>query len=74
MRGTVRLVQRASITQVARDALVASMPEWSLLGIAHLKHLPGIRWKLHNLELLNAKALAQTQHLGQEGDAQRVCF
>lgn len=33
-------------------SLVAGAPEWSLLGIAHLEHLPGIRWKLHNLALL----------------------
>jgi len=30
----------------------AGAPEWSLLGIAHLAHLPGIRSKLHNLEQL----------------------
>nr|WP_232118548.1 nucleotidyl transferase AbiEii/AbiGii toxin family protein [Luteimonas sp. XNQY3] len=33
-------------------SLVAGTPEWSLLGIAHLEHLPGIRWKLHNLAQL----------------------
>ena len=33
-------------------SLVANQPEWSLLGLAHLEHLPGIRWKLHNLERL----------------------
>ncbi len=33
-------------------SLAAGMPDWSLLGIAHLEHLPGIRWKLHNLEQL----------------------
>jgi len=33
-----------------------------LLGIGHLKHLPGIRWKLHNLTQLqknNAKKFAE---------------
>ncbi|OGT72937.1 MAG: hypothetical protein A3H44_01800 [Gammaproteobacteria bacterium RIFCSPLOWO2_02_FULL_57_10] len=30
-------------------SLVSGAPEWSLLGIDHLEHLPGIRWKLHNL-------------------------
>lgn len=30
-------------------SLVAGEPEWSLLGIAHLEQLPGVRWKLHNL-------------------------
>jgi len=32
------------------------------LGIEHLEHLPGIRWKLHNLMQLkktNAKKFAQ---------------
>lgn len=33
-------------------SLVANKPEWPLLGLAHLEHLPGIRWKLHNLERL----------------------
>lgn len=31
---------------------VAGGPEWPLLGIAHLEHLSGIRWKLHNLAQL----------------------
>jgi hypothetical protein len=30
-------------------SLVAGVPEWPLLGIAHLEQLPGIRWKLRNL-------------------------
>ena len=33
-------------------SLVAGKPDWPLLGIGHLEHLPGIRWKLHNLEQL----------------------
>jgi len=33
-------------------SLAAGAPAWSLLGIAHLEHLPGIRWKLHNLAQL----------------------
>lgn len=33
-------------------SLAAGTPEWSLLGIAHLEHLPGIRWKLRNLAQL----------------------
>jgi len=33
-------------------SIVANRPEWPLLGVAHLEHLPGIRWKLHNLERL----------------------
>ena len=42
--------------------LVAGAPEWSLLGIVHLEHLPGIRWKLHNLAQLqrtSAKKFAE---------------
>ena len=43
-------------------SLVRGEPEWSLLGIAHLEHLPGIRWKLRNLDQLkktNAKKFAE---------------
>ena len=43
-------------------SLVGAAPEWRLLGLAHLEHLPGIRWKLHNLALLqktNAKKFAE---------------
>ncbi len=37
-------------------SLVSGRPEWSLLGIAHAEQLPGIRWKLHNLEQLERKS------------------
>lgn len=43
-------------------SLVTGTPEWSLLGIAHLEYLPGIRWKLRNLMQLqktNAKKFAE---------------
>jgi len=43
-------------------SLVAGTPEWPLLGIAHLEHLPAIRWKLHNLAQLqktNPKKFAE---------------
>lgn len=33
-------------------SLVAAKPEWSLLGVPHLEHLPGLQWKLHNLKKL----------------------
>ncbi|HEV7138036.1 MAG TPA: nucleotidyl transferase AbiEii/AbiGii toxin family protein [Steroidobacteraceae bacterium] len=33
-------------------SLVAAKPEWSLLGVPHLEQLPGLKWKLHNLEKL----------------------
>ncbi len=36
-------------------SLVDAKPEWGLLGVEHLEALPGIRWKLHNLEHLKAK-------------------
>ena len=37
-------------------SLVAGRPDWSALGIAHAEQLPGIRWKLHNLEQLAMKS------------------
>jgi hypothetical protein len=33
-------------------SLVAAEPEWNLLGVPHLQQLPGVRWKLQNLERL----------------------
>jgi predicted nucleotidyltransferase component of viral defense system len=36
-------------------SLVEGQPDWSMLGIAHVEHLPGIQWKLRNLELLKLK-------------------
>lgn len=30
-------------------SLVRTEPEWPRLGMAHLEHLPGLRWKLQNL-------------------------
>ena len=33
-------------------SLVAAAPEWELLGVPHLEQLPGVRWKLQNLERL----------------------
>lgn len=47
-------------------SLVAGTPDWSLLGIAHLEYLPGIRWKLYNLAQLkktSAKKFAQQGEL-----------
>jgi predicted nucleotidyltransferase component of viral defense system len=43
-------------------SLVAGAPEWPRLGVAHLEHLPGIRWKLRNLAQLqkvNARKFAE---------------
>jgi predicted nucleotidyltransferase component of viral defense system len=36
--------------------LVRAEPAWALLDIPHLEQLPGIRWKLQNLERLRASA------------------
>ena len=41
---------------------VAAEPDWSLLGVPHFEQLPGLKWKLQNLERLrksNAKKLAE---------------
>jgi len=46
-------------------ALARNEPNWALLGIEHLEHLPGIRWKLRNLEQLakaNPKKLKAQTH------------
>jgi len=43
-------------------SLVRAEPEWPLLGIAHLEELPGVRWKLQNLQQLrktNARKFAE---------------
>lgn len=43
-------------------SLAAAEPEWPLLGVGHLEQLPGLRWKLQNLERLrrsNAQKLSQ---------------
>ena len=43
-------------------SLVAAKPEWPLLGAPHLEHLPGLQWKLQNLERLrnsNAKKFVE---------------
>jgi hypothetical protein len=43
-------------------SLVAAEPDWSLLGVEHLKQLPGLRWKLQNLKQLrraNARKFAE---------------
>ena len=48
-------------------SLARNEPNWDLLDIEHLEHLPGIRWKLENLGRLakaNAKKFkAQAQEL-----------
>ena len=48
-------------------SLVAAEPEWKPLGIPHLEQLPGVRWKLQNLERLRKtnrrKLVAQSDEL-----------
>jgi predicted nucleotidyltransferase component of viral defense system len=48
-------------------SFVRNQPDWSLLGIPHLAELPGIRWKLYNLEQLAKlspkKFVAQAEEL-----------
>lgn len=60
----VRQVQRELDADERRFllSLVRAEPEWPLLGIAHLEHLPGVRWKLQNLLQLrkdNARKFAE---------------
>jgi hypothetical protein len=33
-------------------SLVAGAPEWALLDVVDIEHLPGVRWKLQNLTRL----------------------
>lgn len=40
-------------------SLVRNEPQWNLLGIEHLQDLPGIRWKLRNLEQLATRSPAR---------------
>lgn len=43
-------------------SLVSAKPEWALLDIPHVEKLPGVRWKLQNLERLrkaNARKFAE---------------
>lgn len=60
----LRELQQGLTTEERRFllSLVAAKPEWSLLDVPHLEQLPGLKWKLHNLEKLsksNAKKFAE---------------
>ena len=48
-------------------SLVQNKPDWPRLGVFHAEELPGIRWKLHNLGLLQTtnpkKFAAQVESL-----------
>jgi hypothetical protein len=49
---------QAGLDAAEREFLVSlakNEPKWDLLGIAHLEQMPGVRWKLENLDRL-AKA------------------
>lgn len=50
----VRELQQGLTTDERRFllSLVAAAPEWALLDVPNLKQLPGVRWKLQNLERL----------------------
>lgn len=50
LQGGLDAKEREFLISVARNE-----PDWTLLGIEHLEQLPGMRWKLANLERL-AKA------------------
>lgn len=59
-----RELQQGLTTEERRflRSLVAAKPEWSLLGVPHVEQLPGLKWKLQNLEKLrksNAKTFAE---------------
>lgn len=47
-------------------SLVAAEPAWDLLGVPHLEQLPGLRWKLQNLERLRK---ADAKKFGEQTDA-----
>ena len=40
-------------------SLVSNEPQWNLLDVDHLQELPGIRWKLRNLEQLAESSAAR---------------
>lgn len=46
-------------------SLVAAEPAWDLLGVPHLEQLPGVRWKLQNLERLRK---ADAKKFGEQTD------
>lgn len=47
-------------------SLVAAEPEWKLLGVPHVQQLPGLRWKLQNLERLR---MADARKFAEQKDA-----
>jgi predicted nucleotidyltransferase component of viral defense system len=69
----VRQIQRELDDEERRFllSLVRAEPNWSSLGIPHLEHLPGIRWKLHDLEQLRK---ANSSKFNVQADALVACF
>jgi predicted nucleotidyltransferase component of viral defense system len=64
---------QAGLDAAEREFLVSlakNEPKWDLLGIAHLEQMPGVRWKLENLDRL---AKANPKKLkAQAGDLERL--
>ncbi len=59
-----------SITKQERQFLLTfkkCSPDWALLGIEGVEHLPAVRWKLHNLKKMSAAnhahALSDLEHI-----------
>ena len=46
-------------------SLVVAEPQWTLLGVRHLEQLPGLKWKLQNLEKLRK---ANAKKFGEQAD------
>ena len=47
-----RTVAVDGVTVVVNIYRLEGDPQWALLGVAHAWQLPGVRWKLHNLDQL----------------------
>jgi predicted nucleotidyltransferase component of viral defense system len=47
LQGGLDAAEREFLLSIARNE-----PDWSLLGIEHLEHLPALRWKVENLDRL----------------------
>ena len=48
----------AGLTDLEKQFLLsfkAKAPDWKLLGIDGIEHLPAVRWKLQNLEKMSAE-------------------
>ena len=64
---------QAGLEAAEREFLVSlakNEPKWDLLDIAHLEQMPGVRWKLENLDRL-AKANPK-KFKARAGDLERL--